>query len=101
MSMSVLPDPHNVLSRSGDVLSAELDGETVLLRVDSGAYFGLDDILTEVWLRLETPQTVATLYGALSEFYTTDIETIGRDLAPLLADMAAEGLIDVTGSALG
>jgi len=94
-------DPHSQLShstlltRSDDILSADLDGETVLLKIERGAYFGLDDIGGEVWRLLETPLAAGELYGALSGRYDADMATIENDLAPVLVEMLDEGLIRV------
>jgi len=38
-----------------DVLSQEVDGETVLLNLNSENYFGLDEIGTRIWQLLQEP----------------------------------------------
>jgi hypothetical protein len=35
------------------VVYAELDDEAVLLNIESGIYFGLNDVSTEIWKALE------------------------------------------------
>lgn len=80
------------LRRTGDVLAAEVDSETVMMDVNKGLYFGLDTIGTDVWKHLETPVTAAELATPLSEDYEAEPATIQRDLLALLSMMAEREL---------
>ncbi|HYH21262.1 MAG TPA: PqqD family peptide modification chaperone [Azospirillum sp.] len=83
------------VQRVADVLSAEVDGEAVLMSIEKGFYFGLDDIGSDVWRRLEEPVGVAALAAALAEDYDGDPAVIEHDVIALLTDMAANGLVEV------
>lgn len=80
--------------RVADVLSAEVDGEAVLMSIEKGLYFGLDEIGSDVWRRLETPVEIAALAASLAEDYDGDSTVIENDLIALLSDMAANGLVE-------
>ncbi len=82
---------------SGDPIAAPVDEELVILSVDRGTYYGLDDIGSEIWQRLETPVRVDALCDALTEKYEGDRATIERDVLQLLENLAADGLISVAG----
>lgn len=83
--------------QSREPLSAEVDGETVLMSVEQGRYFGLDAIGGDVWHRLESPVRVSDLCAALAADYDGAPDVIERDVLDLLGRMAARGLIEVTG----
>jgi hypothetical protein len=87
--------PDAVISRSIDLLEAEMDGEVVLLSVAGGRYYGLDDIGSDIWRRLEAPRRLADLTAALLEDYDAPVDTLQDDLLSLLDQMQAEGLIAI------
>lgn len=74
-------------------LAADIGGEVVLMSVERGNYFGLDDIGSEIWRRLERPVRVADLVAGLATDYDADLATIERDVLALLQDLARHGLI--------
>jgi len=85
------------LRRGRDLLEATLDDEVILLSVERGFYYSLDDIGSDIWRRIVTPCRASDLFAALSKDYDADAATVARDVLPLLREMAAEGLIDVSG----
>lgn len=78
-----------------NILSAEVDGELVIMDVEKGLYFGLDAIGTEIWKRLETPTTVAELSSALALEFEADAATIRHDLLALLDELVRRRLVAV------
>lgn len=82
--------------QSREPLSAEVDGETVLMSVEQGRYFGLDAIGGDVWRRLETPVRVSDLCAGLAADYEGEPDVIERDVLDLLGKMAERRLIEVT-----
>src|SRR5437764_8396562 len=82
-----------VISRSPGVLAAEVDGEIVMMSIEQGRYFGLDDIASDIWRRLETPMTFAALVDSLAADYDADRETIAGDVRVLLEKMAAQDAV--------
>lgn len=67
--------------------------EEILLNAATGAYFGLDPVGREVWRALDRPGTVDEVGARLEERF----EGVRRpDVARLLGELAAEGLVEVT-----
>lgn len=83
------------ISRGADLLEATLDDEVILLSVERGYYYSLDDIGSDIWGRIGTPCRASDLFEALSKDYDADAATVARDVLPLLREMASEGLIEV------
>lgn len=86
---------HTSVCRRGDVLSAEVNGEIVLMSVDHGQYVGLDEIASDLWMRIERPLTIEALVAQLADAYDGDPTVIERDVGALLSEMAANGLVDL------
>lgn len=78
-----------------DVVFRELDGEAVILQLQSGVYFGLDAVGTRLWQMLETHGSLRrTAEEALKEFDTTP-EVLERDLLALAAELEARQLVTI------
>lgn len=82
-----------VISRSPSVLAAEVDGEIVMMSIEQGRYFGLDDIGSVIWKRIEQPRSFAALIDALAAEYDADRATIAADVGALLARMAEQDVV--------
>jgi hypothetical protein len=78
---------------SDGVVCRELDGEAVLLNLDSGMYFGLDRIGTRIWQLVEEHGQLDAIVAALGEEYDAGPETLRQDVSDLLSALAARGLI--------
>lgn len=78
---------------SKDQLAADVDREVVILSIERGSYYGLDDIGSEIWQLLEAPIAVSAVCDALAEKYDASRAVIERDVLALLEQLAAEGLI--------
>jgi hypothetical protein len=83
------------LSRAQDLISAELDQETVLMSIDAGAYYGLKGPAQSIWNNLETPLTFSALVDRLVKEYAVSQEACSEDLQQFLAKMEREGLLHV------
>ena len=82
-----------MISRSPSVLTAEVDGEVVMMSIEQGRYFGLDDIGTDIWKRLDTPCSFAELINRLAGDYDADRATIAADVRALLGRMAEQDVV--------
>ena len=87
--------PDDKLSRTQDLLSTELDQETVLMSIDAGAYYGLKGTAQSIWEHLETPLTFSALVDCLVKEYQITPEACAADLEPFLAELDREGLLRV------
>jgi hypothetical protein len=85
-----------VISRSPSLLSAEVDGEVVMMSIEQGRYFGLDDIGSDIWHRIEPPCSFAELIDGLVADYDADRATITADVQTLLGRMVEQDVVRLT-----
>lgn len=78
---------------SPDVLAAHLEGEAVLLHMESKDYFRLNDTAAWVWKGLERGMDRAALLRSLLERYEIDAPAAEIELDRLLEELRARGLI--------
>jgi hypothetical protein len=77
------------------VMFRELEGESVLLNVETETYFGLDDVGTRMWNALEAADSIQLAYQALLNEYDVDPETLKQDMVDIIARLRGKGLIEV------
>lgn len=75
------------------VLSRELDGETVVLNLESGVYFGLDPVATDMWNEIRERASLRAALDALLASYDGDASEIESDFLALADTLVAKGLI--------
>lgn len=85
-----------MITRSAAPLATEIDGEVVMLDIESGSYFNLDAIGAAIWAQIETPIAFANLCEGLHRAYAAPLEIIQRDVSALLVEMQAHKLVSVS-----
>jgi hypothetical protein len=76
-----------------DQVSCDIGGETAILNLGSGIYYGLDDIGSRIWDLIQKPKTIADLETILLEEYDVESDRIASDLRELCEKLAAARLI--------
>lgn len=87
------PGQHQRYEVSASVVFRELDGETVLLNLDSGVYFGLDAVGTRVWTLLLEHGTTGPVCARMEQEYDVEPEALERDVHRLVRELHQKGLI--------
>jgi len=75
------------------VLSTELDAEGVLLNLETGEYFGLDEVGLEMWKALSGQRDIDAARAALVRQYDVTEEVLARDLDEFIAKLAERKLL--------
>lgn len=81
------------LKRNPDLVAAEMDGDIVMMSVETGTYFGLTGIAPQIWDALENPQTAEEIFNQLMSLYEVEESVLLADLNAFLADMQQNGLV--------
>ena len=77
------------------VLMRELDGESVLLNLDSETYFGLDQVGTLMWSLLTGAPSIQAAYDALLAEYDVTPYVLRQDVEALLGQLLDHGLLEL------
>ena len=78
------------------VLVRHLDGESVLLNLDTEKYFGLDAMGSRMFMLVTTSACIESAYEKLLEEYEVEPEILRSHLAELLSSLMGNGLLDVS-----
>jgi len=77
------------------VLVRHLDGETVMLNLETEKYYGLDETGTRMWELVTDLPSIETAYGELAEEFEVEPEVLRNHLAELLGQLVENGLLKV------
>jgi Coenzyme PQQ synthesis protein D (PqqD) len=86
---------HMIVTANRDHLVAELSGETVILHVQNGMYYGLNKLGTRVWNLIQEPRTIDELLQTILNEYEVEREEAERDLVALVSNLASKGLAEI------
>lgn len=92
--MALTPD--SIVRTARDAVSCELNGETTILNVRSGDYYGLDEVGASVWRIINQPHTIAEIIKAITLEYDVDAAQCEGDLIGVLSKLAAHGLVEIS-----
>ena len=90
-----MPDaltPQTTIIRNPRLIAADMDGDTVMMSIESGEYFGLGGVGTRIWELIATPHTLAQLVTAICAEYDVDAATCEADVRRFLDDLLSNGL---------
>jgi coenzyme PQQ synthesis protein D (PqqD) len=79
-----------------DVVFRELDGEAVILNLESGMYFGLDAVGTRIWQLLDTHRTLRKTLEALEAEYDVPPDRLKSDLTEFVDRLQSRGLLVIS-----
>jgi hypothetical protein len=81
-----------IVAVSDDAVFRELDGESVLLNLETGMYYGLDAVGTRAWQIAAAGGSLRDVRDRLVEEYDAEPAVIERDLLTLADALVGKGL---------
>jgi hypothetical protein len=89
----VVLDENAQLRPAPNVHARLFDGELVILDLEKGEYFSLDEIGTLLWRGLETGKTLDRVVDDVVEIYDVERKQVLVDLTTLCDTLVAHGLV--------
>jgi hypothetical protein len=76
-------------------LYRDLDGDAVLLQLETGQYFGLDEVAHRMWQLIAEKGDLADVLRDLRTEYDADPDEISADLNRLVDDLVDGRLVEI------
>jgi len=80
-------------SRNEGVVTGRVGEEMVMLDMEQGKYFGLNEVATMIWELLKDPLTAEELTAALTEEYEVNEEECRQEVEEWIGEMERRGLV--------
>lgn len=77
------------------VVAQQVDGELVILDLESGIYFGLDAVGSRFWALASEGHSLKGVCDVMLKEYNVDAETLQNDISSLANDLEQRKLIVV------
>jgi hypothetical protein len=78
-----------------DQVSSDLAGETAILNLKNGVYYGLDPVGSRIWTLVQEPTTFGQIRDTLLGHYDVEKVTLESDIRDLLSQLAEHGLVEI------
>lgn len=79
----------------GDQVSCDLGGESAILNLGNGMYYGLNAVGARVWELIQEPKQLSEVRDVITAEYEVEPARCEQDLVDLLLEMSEQGLIQV------
>ncbi len=84
----------NYFIDSDKIVWRNIDGEAIILNLDTGFYYSLNKIGTIIWQMLNEKKKIPQIIEAMCRDYNNATSKIGRDIEFLIKDLSKEGLLN-------
>lgn len=76
-------------------VACDLEGEVVILNLESGIYFGLNAVGGDIWSYIQTEHTIEDIIQHMLQLYRVERARCEAEVFALMQNMASRGLIKV------
>lgn len=85
----------SLVRRAEYIDAADLNGEKVMMNLDKGRYFALNEVGSRIWDMMDRPLTVRDIVDAMTREYEIDEQSCAKEVLAFLGKMYDEELISV------
>ena len=82
-----------ILLRKAEIMTADMNGSTVMMDIETGKYYNLGDVGGEIWKLLQEPLCLNELMDKLMAQYDVSREQCETDIIPFLQQLIDSGLL--------
>lgn len=81
------------LVRDPDLIAAPMDGDLVMMCIESGNYYGVGGVGPRIWELLEQPVTVEAITAVICNQFDVDADRCRPDIAAFVRQLLDAGLV--------
>ena len=85
----------STVQRNKEMVTSNIDGEIVMMSVESGEYYGLDEIGSRIWEIIENKIKVDELITRLLDEFEVDKTICENDTLDFLNELLSKNLISL------
>ena len=79
--------------RNPDLIATDMDGDTVMMSIERGEYYGISGVGSRVWELLEQPVTLADIIAIICAEFDIDQATCQTDMEQFLSELQSLELV--------
>lgn len=89
---------NQAITVGNSVLFQEVGGEVVLLDIESGEYYGLNEVGSRIWTLIQEERTESGILSTMLKEYDVSEFVLASDIKQFLTKLQAKGIIHLNGS---
>ena len=93
--MSTALTHETIICRSDALLSTSLGDDVVMMDVEQGAYYGLEEVAARIWALTEQPASVGSLCDRLVAEYQVAPEQCQREVLSFVAELLNRNIVRI------
>lgn len=86
---------NSCISRKPDLIATDMDGDTVMMSIEHGAYYGVGGVGSRVWELIESPVTVDQIIQTICAEYEVGQVQCQEDMLFFLHELEKNELVTV------
>jgi hypothetical protein len=83
------------LTVSPNVIYEELEGQVVLLQLEGGRYYQLNESGARIWALIQEHGELEKVQKAMADEYDVDAEVAHRDVERIVEELTTRGMVTV------
>jgi hypothetical protein len=87
----------NVIARVPEQISGELDGKAVLLSIENGEYYNMNEVATRIWQLVEKPVAISAIIDRLLSEFEIERDACEAEVLTYLGRLQKDNLLTVQG----
>lgn len=90
-----MTDLKTVIVRNPEIVASDMDGETVMMHIETGKYYNLGKTGGFIWNLLEEPMRMEALIEKLMDKFEVTREQCEQDTLAFLQKLGRNGLVQI------
>lgn len=86
---------NSMVAGKKEIATADMDGEVVMMSLETGKYYNLGSMGTIIWGMIENPVSVETIISKLLDTYDVTRQQCETEVLSFLNAMAKQGLLEI------
>lgn len=85
----------SIVRKNIEIDDADLDGEKVMMNLDKGKYFSLNEVGSRIWTIISTSMSIKGITDILIKEYDVDYETCKVEVIKFIKKLYEDDLIEI------
>ncbi|PIW44712.1 MAG: PqqD family protein [Zetaproteobacteria bacterium CG12_big_fil_rev_8_21_14_0_65_54_13] len=85
----------DVVRRNPEIVHSDMDGETVMMSVNEGSYYGLNGVGSQIWELLEQEMSVDAICTELLGHFDVEEKQCCSEVLAFLEEMSTSNVIEI------
>lgn len=92
--MSEKINKNTLIERKSDLVSSDMDGETVMMSIENNKYYGLNPVGSRIWELISQPISFESLITALTKEFKVNTGDCEKDVSDFLLKLKEKDLVN-------